>query len=323
MFCQANPPVERSISQRTPDTLKTGSKFLCRKLPSDEVTSGMISWEDTDGSFGLLEDDRELSLSEQPLGDLLHHAGTSSAVRAIGSNAICKIETWTDEMEMESNTLAFVRANFPDIPVPDVICAWLDEKLSRTFLILKRVQGNTLAQAWPSLTPDMRDGIASTVAQYCCKLTNLTSNRFESATGHWVLGPFLNVRAKDSHAPWKPRLLGPMSASSHQKYLQRISRTYRPPATAAFHFYHADLGPTNLLISDDGKIKAILDWESAGFYPEYWVTLKPYMSLGFYLPAADNRYAWADLLIAKLAERGFVLDMACVEWYKGLDLGFF
>jgi hypothetical protein len=299
-----------------------GTRFLCRKVQNTKVTSSVTSWEDTDGSFCLFDDDSELSLSEQPLGDLLYQAGTSSAVWAIGSNAICKVKTWTNGMDMESDTLAFVKANFPDIPVPDIIYAWLDEKLSRSFLILKRVQGNTLAQVWPSLTPEKRDGIASTVAQFCYELTNLTSNKFQSATGHGVLEPFMNVRAKDSHPSWKPRLLGPMSASSHQSYLQRISRIYKPPVTAAFHFYHADLGPTNLLISDDGKIKAILDWESAGFYPKYWVTLKPYMSLGFCLPADDDRYAWADLLLAKLAERGFVLDMAYVEWYKDLDLSF-
>ncbi|KAL4781678.1 hypothetical protein BJX76DRAFT_359709 [Aspergillus varians] len=320
---QATPPIERSISQRAPDTLKLGSKFLCKKLRRDEVTNGIVSWEDTDGRFCLVEGDSELSLSEQPLGDLLHQAGTSSAVWVIGSNAVCKVKTWTDGAEMESNTLAFVKANFPNIPVPDVIYAWLDEKLSRTFLILKRVKGNTLAQAWPSLTQEMRDSIASTVAQYCPELTAFISEKFQSATGHGVLEPFLNVRAKESHPSWKPRLLGPMSSSSHQSYLQRISKLYKPPVTAASHFYHADLGPTNLLISDDGKIKAILDWESAGFYPKYWVTLKPYMSLGFCLPVADDRYAWADLLIAKLAEKGFVLDMACVEWYKDLDLGFF
>ncbi|KAL2859273.1 hypothetical protein BJX68DRAFT_261716 [Aspergillus pseudodeflectus] len=283
----------------------------------------MISWEDTDGSFCLLADDSELSLSEQPLTDLIYQAGTSSAVWAIGSNAICKVKTWTHGMEMESDTLALVKASFPDIPVPDVIYAWLDEKLSRSFLILKRVQGNTLAQVWHYLTPEKRDGIATTVAQYCSELANLTSSKFQSATGHGVLEPFMNVRAKDSHPSWKPRLLGPMTGSSHQSYLQRISRIYEPPVTATFHFYHADLGPTNVLISDDGKIKSILDWESAGYYPKYWVTLKPYMSLGFCLPAANDRYAWADLLIAKLGERGFVLDMACIEWYKDLDRGYF
>jgi hypothetical protein len=114
-----------------------------------------------------------------------------------------------------------------------------------------------------------------------------------------------------------------MSASSHQNYLHRISRIHKPPVTTTFHFHHTDLGPTNVLISDNNKIKAMLDWESAGFYPKYWVTLNPYMSLGFCLPATNNHCAWADLLITKLVKRGFVLDMGCIEWHKDLDQGYF
>ncbi|KAL4801674.1 hypothetical protein BDV18DRAFT_71758 [Aspergillus unguis] len=319
---EAIPPIEHSILRRDPSTYKIGSKFLCRKIISGESISSVISWKDIDDVFCLVEDS-EVSTSGQPLTNPLHKAGTSSAVWPIGSNAICKVKTWTAGMEMESDTLAFVKANYPHIPVPDVIYAWLDEKLSRTFLILKRAQGITLAQAWPSLTSEKRDHIASTVAQYCLDLAKITSNRLQSATGHGVLEPFLNVRAKESHPSWRPRLLGPMSSSSHQRYLQRISKSGESPTTAEFSFYHADLGPANLLISEDGKIQAILDWESAGFYPKFWISLKPYMSQGFCLPVADDRYAWADLLIAKLAEKGFVLDMACVEWYKSLNLEYF
>lgn len=34
-------------------------------------------------------------------------------------------------------------------------------------------------------------------------------------------------------------------------------------------FTHADLSPSNILI-DLGRVSAIVDWEFAGFYPEYW-----------------------------------------------------
>jgi hypothetical protein len=320
---QATPPIEHSIWKRAPNIYKMGSKFLCRKVLKGESTIGVATWEDNDGIFCVFEDGSEIRSFEEPLEDLLHQAGTSSAVWAIGSNAICKVKTWTDGMEMESSTLAFIKASAPNIPVPDVIYAWLDEELSRTFLILKRVQGNTLAKAWPSLASEKRDYIASTVAQYCSDLAKITSDKLQSATGRGVLEPFLNVRAKDSHPSWRPRLLGPMPSVSSQKYLQRISKLCSPPVTDAFYFYHADLGPTNILISGDGMVEAILDWESAGFYPRFWISLKPYISPGFCLPVADDRYAWADLLIAKLTGKGFVLDMTCVEWYKKLDLEFF
>jgi aminoglycoside phosphotransferase (APT) family kinase protein len=34
-------------------------------------------------------------------------------------------------------------------------------------------------------------------------------------------------------------------------------------------FAHGDLHPGNILIHD-GRVAAILDWEMAGWYPEYW-----------------------------------------------------
>ncbi|KIY64176.1 hypothetical protein CYLTODRAFT_425459 [Cylindrobasidium torrendii FP15055 ss-10] len=34
-------------------------------------------------------------------------------------------------------------------------------------------------------------------------------------------------------------------------------------------FAHSDLNPTNILIKD-GRLAAIIDWEMAGWYPEYW-----------------------------------------------------
>jgi serine/threonine protein kinase len=39
-------------------------------------------------------------------------------------------------------------------------------------------------------------------------------------------------------------------------------------------FTHGDLGPHNILVSEDGAVTAIIDWEFAGWYPEYWEFIK-------------------------------------------------
>ncbi|KAL2817143.1 hypothetical protein BJX63DRAFT_429862 [Aspergillus granulosus] len=296
--------------------------FLCRRVASDDSVNTIARWRDADGDFDLFEHDGIVSTNEQPCNDLVYQAGTSSAVWEIGSEAICKVKTWTCGMEMESDTLAFIKAKAPHIPVPEVIYAWLDEKQSRTYLILRRIQGSTLQHAWSSLTIDQRSTLADTVAQYCFDLTRATSNRLESATGCGILEPFLNVRAKESHPSWKPQLLGPMSTESFVRYLQRIS-DFQPPPVNEFYFYHADLSPTNILVSDSGTVLGILDWESAGYYPKFWLPLKPYMSCGFLLNAEVPRYAWADALIEKLSEKGFALNLEHISWYKSLKRDYF
>lgn len=37
----------------------------------------------------------------------------------------------------------------------------------------------------------------------------------------------------------------------------------------AIVFTHGDLNPRNIL-AENGKITGIVDWENAGFFPEYW-----------------------------------------------------
>jgi hypothetical protein len=99
-----------------------------------------------------------------------------------------------------------------------------------------------------------------------------------------------------------------------------------PPAIGdKFYFYHTDLGPTNILISDDGStVTAILDWESAGFYPKFWIPLKPYRSGGFNLDIPDDsRYDWVDIFESSLANVGFTLDHDHVRWQKTLDFTLF
>ena len=53
-------------------------------------------------------------------------------------------------------------------------------------------------------------------------------------------------------------------------------------------------------------MKGVLDWESAGYYPKFWVATKPLVSAGFYLPrGSENRFAWAELLASALEAEGF------------------
>lgn len=35
-------------------------------------------------------------------------------------------------------------------------------------------------------------------------------------------------------------------------------------------FTHADIAPRNIMVDDQNKVTGILDWEFAGWYPDYW-----------------------------------------------------
>lgn len=287
-----------------------GSSKVCERATTKNPSNAIISWEDGEGTFYLRErvEEDDLLLPENSIETgLVHQGGTSAAIWSIGTSAFCKVKAWCEGLEPGNDTIQFVARNAPGVPVPEVIHSWIDHDWNRSFLILKRVGGQTLQDVWPQISLPQKSQIASQIAKYCSKLAGITSLKFESATRRGVLEPYLTVDAELSHPSWKPRPLGPFSLEDFNSYLLRQSTTCYPDVGLSFHFYHADLGPSNIMVSKEGNVEGILDWESAGFYPQYWIASRPMRSAGFYLKSteATKREAWRHLLISMLKKEGF------------------
>jgi hypothetical protein len=54
---------------------------------------------------------------------------------------------------------------------------------------------------------------------------------------------------------------------SGQKYVEKLFSCFSTEAKT--HFAHGDLLPRNILV-EGSKISGMLDWETAGYYPEFW-----------------------------------------------------
>ena len=67
-----------------------------------------------------------------------------------------------------------------------------------------------------------------------------------------------------------------------------------------------DLGPTNVMVSDDGRLSGIIDWESAAYYPRFWLATKPLVAWAFSLDCEkrEDSRLWAKLLAQRLETRG-------------------
>jgi hypothetical protein len=174
-----------------------------------------------------------------------------------------------------------------------------------SFLILERIQGQTLRDAWPTLSLPQRSQVASQTAKYCSKLAKIISLAFESATHSGVVEPFLTPAAESSHPSWKPRPLGPLSLSDFTSYISRQWTTC-PNIGSCLQPNFADLGPGNFIVQE-GNLVGILDWEAAGFYPRFWIASKVKLSAGFPLSSTEGteRFTWRDLLESMLKNEGF------------------
>lgn len=297
-----DPPIEKSILSRGMRCWSFGSMMICEaveRVPPD----ALANWEDETGVTYCVR--KSFAIDNAPTQSttgLYHQAGTSAAVWNIGGVFI-KVKAWRHGMQSESDTIRFVNG-LTKIPTPTVIYSWVDFQDSRSFLILKKVEGVTLDQAWNTMLPERRTCIAQTVANYCKVLSSTTSKKLETSSGKGVVEPFLTSRPHDDEPSWKPQFLGPYTVEELSVHLGGVS----PVGSASqFHYYHADLGPKNIIVDDRGEIVAVLDWESAAFYPPFWLGTKPMESPGFRL-TNDDRDAWARSLTAALAGEGFAQD---------------
>ncbi|EEQ86796.2 uncharacterized protein BDCG_01916 [Blastomyces dermatitidis ER-3] len=209
-----------------------------------------------------------------------------------------KSKYWHPSLGLEGDTIAFVREHIPQILVPEVIYSWIDE--DRTFLILKRVQGVTLRDAWLLFSSLQRDLILKEIASICDLLALKTSAKLQSVSEKALPERFLAV-AKDG-------FVGPLTLTESRKYFTVLDSNLCPKIGKDFYLYHADLGPGNIMVSKDGSITGILDWEAAGFYPHFWIVTKPSVAPGLdFSPhiAGIEEFEWRKQLRLELENRGY------------------
>lgn len=297
MICESDlpgPPEDVKTSWKGDD----GKTFYLRTAPASLVAAPAV--EHTSESFEV---------------NRIHKAGTSAAVWAFGGVHI-KVKSWVPELESEQVTIEHVRR--ANIPVPEVISSWVDHAWNRSFLILKSIPGRTLDQAWPDLSFSERRKIADEIASFCTTLAMSCHKRMETLSGKGIREDFLTRKLSPDVPSWMPNVAGPFTVEQLESYLRNPSIATGPD----FYFYHADLGPTNIILDDDNNVAAVIDWESAAFYPRFWIATKPLVSAGFYLSCGDrgDRHEWAELLSRALEAKGFEADMEMYQrWRATLD----
>ncbi|KAJ5697264.1 hypothetical protein N7488_010948 [Penicillium malachiteum] len=255
------------------------------------------------------EKSSDFTLADSPEVRLIHEGGTLSAVWAIGNNAICKVHhcnsnATSESTTSESETIKFIQQKAPEVPVPEVIYSWIDG--NRSFLVLKRVPGIMLRDAWGTMSAIQKDSILDEVVRICDIIASITSDRLQNVYGGPVLEPYLAHSGND--------LLEPLSVCESKRYFFREDLHPNPKIVEQFHLYHPDLGAGNILVFNE-KLSAIIDWECAGFYPRFWISTKPSVSpgLNFHPPIPGiEEIVWRKRLRTKLEEHGYP---RFAEWF--------
>ncbi|KAJ5713444.1 Aminoglycoside phosphotransferase [Penicillium malachiteum] len=186
-------------------------------------------------------------------------------VTGVGENLVVKSGKLRSH---EAQTLRFIAEN-TTIPVPNVYdVRWEDGQV--VAITMDYMSGKRLDEAWETLDPDQKLSIAKELHSYINQLRDLKGdyigavNPGKTVTGRAVAvegGPF------DTEQQFNESLLGRIIRQAPD-----LLRHYARHALSENHeivFTHSDIAPEKFLV-EGGRIAAILDWEDAGWYPEYW-----------------------------------------------------
>jgi len=140
----------------------------------------------------------------------------------------------------EAATLRYIREN-TNIPVPSLICDFLDDESH--YLIMEWVEGINMKDI-----PDQEKPRVNTeIRKHLTTLRTLKSKTLGGPTGI-IIPPY-----RISSVAMNDKLN--LKASDTEEYV----------------FCHNDLSQQNIILDPDTfEIKAILDWEYAGFWPHYF-----------------------------------------------------
>ncbi|EXJ54913.1 uncharacterized protein A1O5_12824 [Cladophialophora psammophila CBS 110553] len=134
--------------------------------------------------------------------------------------------------------------------------------------------GKPLQELWPSMSAHKQNKIVADLGRFVEQLRKMQPPK-QCVVGDATLGAALDHRFGSGR-------IGPFfSIEAFQEFERRghptddfpekeIQMVHAPKKPYQLKFAHASLCPQNILVDDAGRICALIGWESAGWYPEYW-----------------------------------------------------
>ncbi|KFY23330.1 hypothetical protein V493_05911 [Pseudogymnoascus sp. VKM F-4281 (FW-2241)] len=131
------------------------------------------------------------------------------------------------------------------------------------------VPGETLETAWPTMSLDQKQDVALQLRAIIDTMRSLPSddNAFRSCSGAYDVytgGPFVDEQSFNDFVVDIPK--------SAPKVIREGLRA-RLPCNHRAVLTHGDLSPRNIMVHNN-RITGLLDWEVAGWFPEYWEYIK-------------------------------------------------
>jgi len=167
--------------------------------------------------------------------------------------------------------MRYITAN-TTIPIPRIHDIGVHNSGLRSIL-MDYIDSHTLQDAWSDMIPSQKVFVAEQLHGYVLQLRELKpcadlshgKNHLNIHSLDFNTNPERQIRLNEQlftkMAPFIPDIIQPYASRKRKDNLV---------------FTHGDLAPRNILVDDQGHVTAILDWEYAGWYPEWSEAVKAY-----------------------------------------------
>jgi tRNA A-37 threonylcarbamoyl transferase component Bud32 len=210
----------------------------------------------------------------------------------------------------EAATMDFVRHK-TSIPIPKVYAAYVDENDStKSLLIMEYIKGEVLCDVWNSIPPAQKEEIILQLRGYLEELRAVKGTVIGRVNGGLCEDQLFESSLK-TYGPYATEdafnegIIDVMKDASQDIFVEMVADMVRAMPQHEIVLTHSDIAPRNILVRD-GKVVAILDWELAGFYPEYWEYVK-----ALYRPDWDD--SWIKERVIDKIIRAYHIEHAVIR----------
>ncbi|KAJ5951934.1 uncharacterized protein N7479_010347 [Penicillium vulpinum] len=168
---------------------------------------------------------------------------------------------------------------FTQIPAPRAIDVL--ETSDAAYLLMTRVPGRPIGQLLDTMTDKQVHNVVADLKRYVAELRAIPNQVSKFQICNSEGGGILDWRIRDSQSE---ELRFETETDFHNHLTRKMTDDTRRQAAKshtiphAIVFTHSDLNPRNIL-AENGRITGIVDWENAGFFPEYWEYTKTHYTV--------------------------------------------
>ena len=172
----------------------------------------------------------------------------------------------------EAATLSLVREK-TSVPVPKVLDAYVHAESKHVYIVMEYIDGRPLDEEWDSYDESQKQNVHSQLKKHLDEIRQIPGTFVGSVDGSECRDPlFDDVLTKcgpfESESAFHEGLIHAVQEKGSHPWIDMVIRFLKAMPSHKIVLTHNDLAPRNILVRN-ANVVGIVDWEFAGFYPEY------------------------------------------------------